>query len=214
MSLEILPKALSDWFTVLSSLGWDVDLFRTIHLSWRQPWLDVLFLLLTYTGDGHIQIPLLLAACFWKQTRSLGLAILATYASSGIIRLLLKDIFDRPRPTNLPFADPVTWPYEAPAWFLKTFDIVPYGNSSFPSGHTTTSFAIAFTVAWWFHGTKQAWIGYIAMAWATGVALSRVYIGVHFPADVVSGAALALVFTSLIALIWHRNGWAPSRRLV
>ncbi|MEZ5162766.1 MAG: hypothetical protein R2688_03245 [Fimbriimonadaceae bacterium] len=56
----------------LAAITWDIDLYRWIHIGLHRDWLDKLMLLFTYTGDGHIQIPLLLAACVWKKTRPYG----------------------------------------------------------------------------------------------------------------------------------------------
>ena len=149
----------------LAAITWDIDLYRWIHIGLHRDWLDKLMLLFTYTGDGHIQIPLLLAACVWKKTRPYGLAVLACYVFVGGVRLILRDLFSRPRPTNLDFSQPVSWGAGMPEWLAKTFDIIPYGDSSFPSGHSATSFAVAFMLAWLLQGTKQAWFGWLAVVW-------------------------------------------------
>lgn len=166
-------------------------------------------LLITYTGDGHIQIPVLIFLAVNKKTRTAGIALIASFLVSGGLRLLIKDLVDRPRPSNFEWATPLTWPGGMPGWLGRTFDVIPYGNSSFPSGHSTTSFAIAFMLAWLVYKTEYAWIGWATCLWAFLVGLSRVYIGVHYPGDVLGGAALAAIAASGLYLFWHSKGWMP-----
>ncbi len=203
--------------SILNSLSiWSLDqeLFRAIHLGLQRDFLDRIMLLLTYSGDGHIQIPIIIFLAINKKTRSAGLAIIASFLVSGGIRLLIKDIVDRPRPSNFEWANPITWPGGLPGgpdgWLSRTFDVIPYGNSSFPSGHSTTSFAIAITVAWIVYKTEYAWIGWATMIWATLVGLSRIYIGVHYPGDVLSAIALAAICSTALVLLFQNKGWLCS----
>ena len=67
---------------------------------------------------------------------------------------------------------------------------------SFPSGHTQTAVGTFGAIAAF---TKKTWIRFVAMVWAILVGFSRMYLGVHTPADVIVGAiqSLALVFLFL-----------------
>ncbi|CAB4700981.1 MAG: phosphatase PAP2 family protein [Actinobacteria bacterium] len=74
-------------------------------------------------------------------------------------------------------------------------------SSSFPSGHAATSFACAIVVAAFLPRLRGA-----VFALAALVALSRLYVGVHFPTDVVAGAAWgAVVGASVLALVRRRD---------
>lgn len=198
-----------DLGALMSLWALDRELFRAIHVGLRREFLDPIFLLITYTGDGFIQIPTILFLALNKKTRALGLAVVAAFACSGLIRLLIKDLVDRPRPSNFEWADPVRFPVPLDGFLKHLLDTVPYGNSSFPSGHATTSFAIAFMVAWWVRGSDWAWFGWAAVLWATLVGFSRVYVGVHYPFDIVGAAGLAAMVSTGLFLWWDKKGWAP-----
>lgn len=180
--------------TPLALLSLDRELFRTIHVGLHRDWLDQWVLWLTYTGDGLCHATVILAMIVWKKTRPYGWACLAAFLFSGAVQAVIKELTQRVRPSNFDFARPLE-------------EI--YGNTSFPSGHTTTSFAIAFMIAWMVKDTKYANWGWGLSAWALMVGLSRVYVGIHYPGDVLGGIAVAAVCTSTLFLIWQKKGWIP-----
>jgi membrane-associated phospholipid phosphatase len=65
---------------------------------------------------------------------------------------------------------------------------------SFPSAHATSSFAVATAM------TRVDSLGAIAFALAIGLALSRPYLGMHYPSDVLAGAALGVLLGLLVPL--------------
>ncbi|MCB8933584.1 MAG: phosphatase PAP2 family protein [Fimbriimonadaceae bacterium] len=168
---------------------WQLDQswFRAIHEGWRQDWLDPVMRLVTDSGLGSVQIPVLLALLFWRRARPYAGACLGAFLLSGAVRLAIMRWADRMRPSNFDFAHP-----------LESV----FGNTSFPSGHTTTSFAIAFTLLFMTRGSRP-WVGWVALGWACLVGLSRIYVGVHYPTDVLGGAGLGLA--SAAALHLWRN---------
>ena len=116
-----------------------------------------------------------------------GAALLAASLASSA----LKDVFGRLRP---PLAhDSLTALVSLPA------------DSSFPSGHATGAFAAAGVVAA-LHPRLRAPV----LALACLVAFSRVYLGVHYPTDVVAGAALGLAIAAVAVGLARRMGAAPA----
>ncbi|MFN3684721.1 MAG: phosphatase PAP2 family protein [Fimbriimonadaceae bacterium] len=158
----------------------DFALLRAIHLGWRSSLLDPLFWVLSYTGLGQIQLAALALAA-WRRpaVRPRLPYLLGAFAASGILNSVLKDLFDRERPSLV-------------AWTLPQ---EPFRFGSFPSGHTVTSFALAVCAALMLRDRR----GWPLILWAVGVALSRVYRGVHWPSDVLAAAALGSVVGAAFA---------------
>jgi membrane-associated phospholipid phosphatase len=65
----------------------------------------------------------------------------------------------------------------------------PTHNQSFPSGHTSLAFATATTLSMQYN---KWYVTVPAYAWATSVAYSRMYLGKHYPTDVLAGAAVGI----------------------
>jgi undecaprenyl-diphosphatase len=111
-----------------------------------------------------------------------GVTVLAAVCVWGadLITLVLKSVIDRPRPFEvIPEADP-----------LLTGTL----GASLPSGHAATSAAGAVLIAAFVPRAAPA-----LLALALGIAFSRIYVGVHYPADVILGAAIG-VAASLLGL--------------
>jgi len=154
----------------------------------RAGWLNPVFEGLSYAGRLGILwilIALVLCAAYrrWGVFAFTVIAVaLADWSSMG-----LKALVDRPRPP-LRYAEP------------KTLVPVPH-DASFPSGHAATSFAAATMLSLAF--PRFAPFLYVL---AAAVAFSRVYVGVHYPLDVIGGALLgALVAVVLRFLVGRRT---------
>ncbi len=117
--------------------------------------------------------------------------------SSYIGDSLLKPIAKHARPANVPDL--------APQLHL----LIPTPSSySFPSSAAAFSFAVAAVIAYFYGGWKR----WAALAAAAVIAYSRVYVGVHFPSDVIGGAIIGLLVgiggTSLEGRWWRQNAAA------
>ena len=80
--------------------------------------------------------------------------------------------------------------------------------NSFPSGHTCAAFAAASA---WCRTLPKRWMKVVAVVMAALMGFSRLYVGVHFPTDVLAGMAVGLLCGWLAWLIWKRlaawRGW-------
>ena len=146
----------------------------------RMPALNAVMIFLTKLGDkGAVWLAFGIALCFVKKYRKSGIYIVSSIAFCFIINnLILKNLVMRPRPYDeIPALVPLV---------PKLFD------SSFPSGHSCASFAAAYAISHEFRG-----YGILSYIPAVLISLSRLYVGVHYPTDVIVGA-LTGFFGSLL----------------
>jgi undecaprenyl-diphosphatase len=132
---------------------------------------DTIFVALSHLGNyGLVWFALAIFVALLRRKPVVlplvGAAYLASSAASG----LLKVAVDRARPIDHPLIERPT-------------------SSSFPSGHATTSFACAATLA----PFVSKWEAVCLYMLAAAISYSRVHVGVHYPLDVLAGAALGLV---------------------
>lgn len=168
----------------------DRDVLRWV-ITHRAEELDGLFVALTRLGyAGLIWILIGVgAALVWRRPAIFGIVALSVW-SADLVALGIKAAVDRPRPF-LSIADPEPL-------------ILGIVGASFPSGHAAMSFAGAATLMRFLPGRWP-----VLFVLAVAVAFSRVYVGVHYPSDVVAGAILGL----LVALALGPLGRRWQRRL-
>ena len=160
----------------------DRRLYRMIHGLPHSPLGDRYVTTLSDLGEGlgWVAAGVALAWLGGKTGRRAGLATtIAALGTTYLAQRMIKPIFRRRRP-----------------WVER--DVLVVGirttDASFPSGHTAASFAAATALASFYPGTAP-----LVYALATGVGISRVHLGHHFPSDVAAGAILGLASGSAVA---------------
>ena len=148
-----------------------------------------------------------LAAYWWlwfdrkgMRRREIAVAIIAATVTAALSRLLQVALPFHMRPLHSPpigFHMPLTVDPET----LNTF-------SSFPSDHAMLFFALA--VPLW---NRSRWLGAVAMIWAVLViCMPRVYLGYHYPSDVLAGAVLGVLCMVVLSALVERTSF-PKRVL-
>ena len=129
-----------------------------------------------------------LLLCFRKTRRAGLVALTAMFFGLLCTNLTLKHLVARPRP------------------WTEVAGLVPLvleESFSFPSGHTTAAFA--FAGAMLFAPLKSGWGRTAAVVLAVCMGLSRLYVGVHYPTDVLGGMLVGLGCAWLAAKLWNRK---------
>lgn len=157
--------------------------------------LDPFMKLYTQLGNtGMLFIVLGIVLLCFRQTRKAGVsALCAMLIGLVVVNFTVKPLVARARP-----------------WLvIENFvNLVPEGDpNSFPSGHTNAAFAFAVAVCM---SAPKKWMKVTAVCMAVVMGLSRLYVGVHFPSDVLAGAVIG----SLCGLLgaWAvRKAWEKVR---
>jgi membrane-associated phospholipid phosphatase len=148
--------------------------------------LDRVFAWVTFMGDGWF--PVLVFLIFLVLRRwSAAAQVITAFLLSALMAQILKSVFSMPRPKQ--FFSPGQYPY-----FID--GVTHIGFASFPSGHSTTIFALA-TVLAILEKNKKANVAYLLIAVAVGY--SRIYLGQHFLGDVLMGSCIGI----LVAVFVH-----------
>jgi undecaprenyl-diphosphatase len=167
----------------------------------RQPWLITVARVITDMGSpvgAAVTAVVVGVALAWIRRSWLPLLVFALGAGGiGVINMTVKRLVSRSRPP------------------LATAALGEQGFS-FPSGHTVGTTVVWLLSAWmvshWVIGPRAvrvaAWTTALLMIIAVGA--TRVYLGVHFPSDVLAGWALGAAWAVTIALVV--NVWEQSRR--
>ncbi len=150
----------------------NIRLFKHIN-GLNTPFLDVFFYLISYLGNGLILIPIVFV--LYRIERAKILPIISSFLISGIIVQIIKHLWNIPRPVSL----------------IDDIHIVgeTLRVSSFPSGHTSTALALFFVLS---IGRKRCFKAFFLLL-ATAVGYSRIYMGAHFPLDVLGGGLIGLL---------------------
>ena len=168
--------------------GFDEQALVWIAENVRCAVLDPFMKLYTQLGNtGMLFIVLGVLMLFFKQTRKAGLsALCAMLIGLVVVNFTIKPLVSRPRP-----------------WLvIENFaNLVPeHDPNSFPSGHTCAAFAAAMV---WVRTLPQKRDRVIAAVMAVLMGLSRLYVGVHYPSDVLAGAVIGALCAWVIWKVYQ-----------
>lgn len=161
----------------------NIDLFYFINNNMANPVFDMIMPPLSDVGGFAtllaICILVILVLKYYKKEKYLEIAKMCLYALvlSGIIAACLKLTFHSPRPFTV--LDHVRQL------------VIPTEPNSFPSGHTSSSMSVVTVLVWMLRENRI--LITILIAFALLVAFSRIYVGVHYPFDVLVGAIVGVV---------------------
>ena len=157
-------------------LNFDSSILLWIQDSLRAGFLTPVVKVITHLGDkGALWILITLALLCFRKTRRLGILCgIAMAIGLVVTNLVIKNWVARVRPYEL----------------IQGLEcIVEKAHDwSFPSGHTTNSLACAWVI---FRRAPKKW-GVPALILAILISLSRLYVGIHYPTDMLGGAAIGI----------------------
>lgn len=136
-----------------------------------------------------------------RRTRRIGAILLLIIAISALATTQMKSIVDRDRPTY-EFKPNVGFDYKPQQDVLSRF------ASSFPSGHAARSAAFALVISYMIRNRNIGRVpaGIFMWAFPISVAFSRIYIGAHYPTDVIAGIVLGMIIANAMGRILKFEG--------
>ncbi len=165
---------------VLVLLPFDIPIERFI-ISLQVPIIYGFMEWISYFTSILVVLLIMTSLFLWEERKRAWIPPLwISFISSLAVGFLLKVLIARPRPEGLVMLLPLT-------------NLVDY---SFPSGHTIAAFAALPVLLREYPSMKWFWISFAVL-----VGLSRLYLGVHYPSDVVAGALIGYVLGSLAVFL-------------
>ncbi len=167
------------------------------------PLLDVPMIFFTITGFAPVALLIAIVAMriYGGLNRKNLAVLLVALIAGGVAVHSLKQAYSIPRPLKHFRIQPPPDSREVRAPFQQL------RSRTFPSGHTQTAFSAAVLIILMFRRHAAWWI-----AWAAMVALSRVYLGVHFPLDITAGAIIGSLISAAVVYAFFKKLFPEIRK--
>ncbi|MGC7870819.1 phosphatase PAP2 family protein [Desulfosporosinus sp. SYSU MS00001] len=149
-----------------------VSFYQAIQ-SIHTPLIDYFFILLSFLGSEPSYI-FLMTVIYWNIDKRFGFRLATLFLTSMALNGFFKDIFNAPRPIGQPG--------------IRSLYLSSAAGSSFPSGHSQGA-ATFYPYVWNRWRSRKIWLG-ISVFMILGIGFSRLYLGVHWPQDVLGGYLL------------------------
>lgn len=174
----------------------DQAIITSIHTA-ISPIATSFFLAVTQFGGSVVVTAVsvaILAVLLLRKKRQQAIFFSAVMAGMLVLNVIFKHLIGRQRP-------------DAAGWLVHETGL------SFPSGHATAVMALGLALCVLLWSTAWRWVvASIAAIYIIVISVSRLYLGVHFPSDILGGWLLSIAWVSAVALILRR--WYPARRVV
>lgn len=172
---------------------YDRLILMTLHSSSLSSY-HTFFLAITQLGNSvlWIVIAALVFAMGDHNRRKVSAILIISLLFSMVVVEDVKNIIQRPRP------------------LADNLNVLLFKSYSFPSGHAQTAFIVMYIIGAYLEW-KYKIIGYFL---AIMVSLSRIYLGVHYPSDVVAGAILGIVMGEMVVFATYRLGLSSNTGII
>lgn len=176
-------------------MNYDVIIFQSLNnLAGHKQWLDVIGIFLASYLQYVLFIILLVIFWYFKKERFNNLVMITVALGAGLIaRLIIKPLilvfYLRPRPFMV-----------LPSDHRLISGLASENFQSFPSGHTIFFFALSAAI--FFYNKKLGWFFLISAAL---IGIARIFVGVHWPSDIFSGAIIGILTAYLAKYIYSKR---------